>query len=258
MLINSKLNIHHSTLLFAGLCGAAWVALLWGGGPVHMHVAGAGGLLAFAAGWAVMTAAMMLPTAAPLTLLFARLVRRRPDRRWLVALLLLGYLAAWLLFGLVARAGYAALDALAAAWISPPAWAVSAALLGLAGLYQFSPLKYRCLDECRSPMHVITAHWTGRDYRRQALLLGAHHGLFCVGCCWALMLLMFAVGAGSQGWMLALATAMGLEKNAPWGRRLGPPLGALLLAGALFVLLSATLLPPAGPADALYQWICRR
>ncbi|GAB4190701.1 MAG: hypothetical protein OHK0022_03710 [Roseiflexaceae bacterium] len=169
------------------------------GGPI-VELIQLYGVLAFAAGWAVMTAAMMLPTAAPLTLLFARLVRRRPDRRWLVALLLLGYLVVWLLFGMAARAGYGMLDALAVAfWVSPPDWSISAALLGLAGLYQFSPLKERCLDACRSPMQLIAAHWTGRDHWRQALLLGAHHGLFCVGCCWALMLLMFAVGAGSLG-----------------------------------------------------------
>jgi predicted metal-binding membrane protein len=73
-----------------------------------------------------------------------------------------------------------------------------------AGLYQFTPLKYRCLDKCRSPLSFIIGHWRGSQEKTQAFRLGAHHGLFCVGCCWSLMLLMFAVRAGNLGWMLVL------------------------------------------------------
>ncbi|MGA0525166.1 DUF2182 domain-containing protein, partial [Escherichia coli] len=78
----------------------------------------------------------------------------------------------------------------------------------------------------------VISHWRGRARERQAFALGLRHGLFCVGCCWALMLLMFVVGAGSLGWMLALAALRAIEKNVSWGRRLSAPLGVALLAGA--------------------------
>ena len=105
----------------------------------------------------------------------------------------------------------------------------------MAGVYQFTPLKYHCLDKCRAPLGFIMGHWRGRRPRREALRLGLHHGLFCLGCCWSLMLLMFTVGVGSLGWMLALGAVMAAEKNLPWGRRLSAPLGMALVAGAWLV-----------------------
>jgi predicted metal-binding membrane protein len=104
--------------------------------------------------------------------------------------------------------------------------------LALAGAYQFSSLKYHCLDKCRSPLLFETEHWHGTNERRDSLLLGLHHGAFCIGCCWALMLLIFAVGAGSIGWMLALAAVMAAEKNLSWGRYVSKPLGVGLLLWA--------------------------
>jgi predicted metal-binding membrane protein len=107
----------------------------------------------------------------------------------------------------------------------------------VAGAYQFSPLKYHCLEKCRSPLSFALEHWRGRRERLHALWLGVHHGLFCIGCCWSLMLLMFAVGVGNLGWMLALSAVMAAEKNLPWGRRLSAPLGvALLFWGAVLIL----------------------
>jgi predicted metal-binding membrane protein len=105
----------------------------------------------------------------------------------------------------------------------------------LAGAFQFSKLKYRCLDKCRAPFSFVIEHWRGGDTRWQALRLGAHHGVFCVGCCWALMFLMFAVGTGSIGWMLALGAIMAVEKNMPWGRKLSAPLGIVLLAWGVLI-----------------------
>jgi predicted metal-binding membrane protein len=108
-------------------------------------------------------------------------------------------------------------------------------------VYQFTSLKYRCLDKCRSPVSFVLGHWRGRHERRQALWLGMHHGVFCLGCCWSLMLLMFAVGLGNLAWMFALAVVMAVEKNAPWGRRLTAPLGAvLLLVAAVLVAAGAS------------------
>ena len=117
-------------------------------------------------------------------------------------------------------------------------WAVGAAVLAGAGLFQFSALKYRCLEQCRTPFGFVVARWHGRSPSREAFRLGLDHGLFCVGCCWALMLVMFVVGIGNLGWMLVLAAAMAAEKNLPWGRRLRTPLGLGLLAWAGAIVLA--------------------
>ena len=114
-------------------------------------------------------------------------------------------------------------------------WAVAAAVLALAGLFQFSRLKYRCLDKCRAPFGFIAERWQGPRPWRSAWRLGLDHGLYCVGCCWALMLLMFVVGTGNVGWMLGLGAIMAVEKNMPWGRHLSRPLGATLVAAAAII-----------------------
>jgi predicted metal-binding membrane protein len=127
------------------------------------------------------------------------------------------------------------------AWLEAHAWAMGAGILVLAGLYQFTPLKYACLDKCRSPLSFITEHWRGNHERTQAFRLGMRHGLFCIGCCWSLMLLMFAVGVGNLGWMLILGALMAIEKNLPWGRRISAPLGVVLLCWGLALGLEAVL-----------------
>lgn len=191
-----------------------------------------------ASAWMLMTTAMMLPTALPLFTAFARVVGARPDGSGLLVRLGLGYLAAWGGFGVLVHglhagvlAGVDAVPGLAA-----HAWLLGAATIAGAGAFQFSALKHRCLDKCRTPLSFVIEHWRGRHPARQAFVLGVHHGLYCVGCCWALMLLMFVVGAGSLGWMLVLALAMAVEKNFAWGRHLSAPLGIALLAWAAWLL----------------------
>ncbi|HWI12435.1 MAG TPA: DUF2182 domain-containing protein [Burkholderiaceae bacterium] len=190
--------------------------------------------LLYGAAWILMTAAMMLPTTLPLFNAFDRLTARRADHARLLALLVLGYMAVWGAFGLLAHALHAALLSLVdsvptLAWHG---WLIGAATIALAGAFQFSSLKHRCLEKCRTPLGFVIEHWRGQAQARHAFALGAQHGLFCVGCCWALMLLMFALGTGSLGWMLLLAAVMAIEKNVRWGRRLSAPLGAALLAWA--------------------------
>ena len=191
----------------------------------------------YVGGWLLMSAAMMLPTALPLLSIFARLVDRRSDRALLRTLVVAGYLLVWAGFGVVAHGLDAALHGLAASnsWLISHAGVVGAAVLAIAGAFQFSPLKYYCLDKCRTPFSFVHEHWRGQFPRREAFLLGAHHGVFCVGCCWAIMLLMFVVGTGSVGWMLALGALMAIEKNVSWGRSLSAPLGLglLLWSGAI-------------------------
>ncbi len=188
-------------------------------------------LLLFVAGWTLMILAMMLPISLPLIVLFQRLMRQRHDRLRLVTLLIAGYLSVWMLFGVLAYLNDLFIHEMVerSTWLDANSWLISAGTIGLAGVYQFTPLKNRCLDRCRSPLSFITEHWRGRREASHVFRLGVHHGLFCLGCCWSLMLIMFAVGAGNLGWMLALGTIMALEKNVSWGRRLSAPLGVILL-----------------------------
>lgn len=197
-------------------------------GAASLLVAGA--LYLF--GWILMTTAMMLPTTLPLLEIFRRLTLRRPERLQLMALVITGYLGVWAGFGVVAHFADWILHEVVeqTAWLEANAWVIGASTLLLAGGFQFSRLKYRCLDKCRAPLSFVMEYWRGRHDLRNAFLLGINHGLFCVGCCWALMLVMFGVGVGNFGWMLALGAVMAIEKNMPWGRKLSAPFGMILLA----------------------------
>lgn len=219
-----------------------WAASPWGrylehGGAAELCGPG-GGAAAYVAGWVLMLAAMMLPTSLPVIWLFGRMTAGRRDRRRLAAALVAGYLAAWAGFAVAAHLADAAVLAgvRRSAWLAVNGWVPGAAVLAGAGVFQFSGLKRRCLDRCRSPLALVMGHWRGVRPLAEAWGLGLAHGLFCVGCCWALMLVSFAVGMGNLGWMLLLGLAMAAEKNLAWGRRLSAPLGvALIGAGAVLV-----------------------
>ena len=218
---------------------AAWLALWQFGavlhGPVHHHHAdsGSASALLFVGAWTVMTIAMMLPTSVPLIATFHTIAGPRADRSLLIALVVAGYLATWAAVGFLFYGGGDLFQRLGAAstWLTGHASLTSGVVLVVAGLFQFTPLKYRCLDKCRSPLSFVLGYWQGQHDRRNAFRLGVHHGLFCVGCCWALMLLMFAVGVGNVAWMLLLGAVMAVEKNVPWGRQVSAPLGVLLVIG---------------------------
>jgi predicted metal-binding membrane protein len=175
----------------------------------------------FLVGWTVMTAAMMLPTVLPMVSTFARLAQARPSATGRVLLFVLGYLTAWGGFGILA---YAADLFVHHAVDSSPFLASHTSLIGgsalvLAGLYQLTPLKRRCLRQCRSALSFLMAYW--REGWRGAWHMGAHHGIFCVGCCWALMLVMFGLGMLQLAWMLGLALLMFVEKTVRGGERIG-------------------------------------
>jgi predicted metal-binding membrane protein len=162
-----------------------------------------------------------------------------PHRRRTVAAFLGGYAAVWSAFGLLAFAGDAALHqgVDSWAWLSDHDWAIAPSVLLLAGAFQFSSLKDACLRACRHPASFMRRH-----YRRGAsggFALGARHGLFCVGCCWALMLVMFAAGVASLIWMAALTALMVHEKTRPSGARTVPLTGAVLLAAGSTLMLWA-------------------
>jgi len=228
----------------AGLAVAAWLALwLWGASPYarYLHHDDDVGPLAaqaslFAVGWVLMIVAMMLPSSVPLVMTFAALVRRRSRPGALVGLLLAGYLSVWAAFGLAAwvldRGIHAAVDTVP--WLAAhPELILGTTLLG-AGLWQFSPLRDRCLDECRSPMGFVMNRWRGVSEARESFAMGIAHGAFCVGCCWSLMLVMFGIGLANITAMLALGGLTAIEKNLPWGRRLTRPLGVVLLLAAVY------------------------
>ena len=187
--------------------------------------------------WVMMIVAMMLPTTLPLLDKFQRLTAARADRTLLLQLVVAGYLVVWGAFGLLAHGlDWLVHETLARSpWLALNGWMLGAGAIALAGAFQFTSLKYKCLEKCRTPLGFITAHWSGMAQRRQSLLLGIHHGAFCVGCCWALMLLMFVVGTGSIGWMMLLGAAMAVEKNMPWGKKISAPLGVGLLVIAASV-----------------------
>ncbi|HUK10263.1 MAG TPA: DUF2182 domain-containing protein [Stellaceae bacterium] len=246
-------------LLMGGLIGSSWLTLwLWAESPYGRwldhgqwtEIGFAASLcravpagewvlpaLLYSGGWLLMSAAMMLPTALPLLDIFDRLTADRVDHRRLMTLVISGYLAVWGAFGLLAHALDHLLHSAAtdSAWLTTNGWIAGTAVLALAGAFQFSALKYHCLDKCRTPLSFVMEHWRGYAQHWNALKLGLRHGAFCVGCCWAIMLIMFVVGTGSVGWMLALGAMMAIEKNMPWGRKLTPWLGAGLLGWAAVI-----------------------
>jgi predicted metal-binding membrane protein len=231
----------------AGLVTLTWLALwVWDRSPSgrflthedtggHLHGVGgqsAWGAYLFLGGWTLMMVAMMLPAGLPVVLRFHMFIRERPLR--LTASLVGGYLWIWTLIGFALHSsGQLVLEAAGrSAWLAANTWLLGAGAVLVAGLYQLTPLKLKCLEECRSPRSLVTAH-RHCESGGQAFRFGVHHGLFSVGCCWALMLLMFAVGGGNLTWMLALAAVMAFEQNVPRGRRLSTLLGVALLGCGL-------------------------
>jgi predicted metal-binding membrane protein len=200
-------------------------------------------LVLFLVAWQAMIAAMMLPSSLPLIRLFAFASAGAPARRRGMVAFLSGYALVWTSFGTVAFAGDALLHRLIeqTAGLRAHQWMIVAALLALAGAVQFTPLKDRCLTQCRHPGAFLIRH-----YRRGAggaFTLGLRHGLFCLGCCWALMLVMFAAGAASLIWMGALTALMVYEKTARRGDQTVPLAGIALLAWAALVLVHPAGLP---------------
>jgi predicted metal-binding membrane protein len=190
--------------------------------------------------WAVMMAGMMLPSAWPLLRLYALAARARPDERhaarrvWALGA---GYVLAWMIFSVGATVLQRALSR---ALLMNPMMEMAtpraaAVLLLVAGVYQFTPLKRACLRVCRSPMAILGRRWRGGT--AGALAMGAEHGAYCLGCCWALMLLLFAGGVMNL-WVIAAVTAVVLaEKLAPFGPTGGRVLGAGLIAAAIWMLM---------------------
>jgi predicted metal-binding membrane protein len=204
------------------------------------------GVGTFVAVWALMMAAMMLPSVIPFASLYTRTFADRRGRR--LAALVVGYLLVWTL---------AAVPAFGLAWLAdraiggqPAAATALAVLIFLAcGLYQLTPLKDRCLARCRSPLGFVLKLGSYRG-RTRDLRVGLHHGGFCLACCWALMALLVAFGLMNLAAMIVLAAIVLVEKTGPWGRRFSVALGVAALALAVVVVFQPHLAPglqPLGP-----------
>lgn len=192
--------------------------------------------------WVVMMIGMMAPAAAPVVLIYAGLQRRRENRRLPATVVCfgLGYLAVWTAFSAAMTLVQWALHE---ALLLSPAMAMSSrvaagAILCVAGLYQLTPWKRVCLTHCRSPLGFLMTNW--RDGKRGALTMGMRHGAFCLGCCWALMGVLFVTGVMALAWVAALALLVLLEKVGPGGLQVARLSGIVLIAaGALLIWLGA-------------------
>jgi predicted metal-binding membrane protein len=195
-------------------------------------------LLAAFVMWSVMMVAMMLPTALPAVTVFGNLARRRSAHTGSTssaALFAAGYVAAWTGYAVVAAVGQVAMAraALLTPMLQSANLVLSAVILLTAGAFQFTAFKDACLTKCRTPLAFFLAEW--QDGKAGALVLGLKHGSYCVGCCWALMAVMFVVGAMHLVWMGALTLFVLGEKVAPARWRLGHVAGCVLMLWGLVV-----------------------
>ncbi|MBI4501428.1 MAG: DUF2182 domain-containing protein [Gemmatimonadetes bacterium] len=209
-----------TTVALLALGTAAWALSLRFSSATPVHPA------AFVGLWTLMMVAMMAPSVLPTVLVFATTApapgqSASPAR---TGLFVTGYFLAWTALGAVVAAGQQLL------WpaIAPGARWIAAAALGLAGVYQLTSWKKLCLTHCRTPLHFFLQHW--RPGASGALLMGVHHGFYCVGCCAGLMAALITLGLMSPLWMVTIALVVLVEKVATWGERLALPVGVAMMA----------------------------
>ena len=195
--------------------------------------------------WAVMMVAMMAPSAAPMLVMFAAVNRKRRERAAPyvpTGVFLAGYVFVWTGFALTATLGNWGLhqaSLLSSMMGASTSGYLGGALLLAAGVFQWSPLKYVCLKNCRSPVGFLMTSW--REGRRGALRMGLEHGAFCLGCCWAVMLLLFVLGVMNLVWIAALAAFVLAEKVVPMGEWVSRATGVLLVGWGLWAIANAAL-----------------
>jgi len=190
--------------------------------------------------WSIMMVGMMLPSAAPTLLLYGALVRKNGERDTVLPAVWIftgGYLAAWTAFSFAATVLQVALEqaALLTPMMETRSNGLSAAILIAAGVYQWLPLKQACLRHCRSPLQFLVAHWRGG--KRGAFRMGAEHGVYCVGCCWALMLVLFVAGVMNLLWVALIAAFVLVEKLLPASKFTARLASVALIAIGLFRLI---------------------
>ena len=241
-------------LVLAACIAGAWGLSLWAelsgsAAQLHHHVLYESGrplwisALMVVGAWQVMTAAMMLPSSLGFIRMYAAAAGSAPGFTIALTLFLAAYFAVWTAFALAAFGGdmllHRAVDALP--WLAQHAQIIAAGTLATAAVYQLTPLKDACLKACRNPGVYLMRH-----YKRGAmngLRIGFGHAMFCLGCCWALMLVMFAAGVAYLAWMGILALIMLLEKTAPRGERIVVPVGVAFAVLAVVALAAPNSIP---------------
>jgi predicted metal-binding membrane protein len=222
--------------LLLALAAIAWVIT---GERMQGMDAGPGGHLGtlgfYVTAWVVMMAAMMFPSISPMVVAYSRVLDARRRRKvegaaGAAATIVVGYLAVWTAFGLAA---YGLLVLVQSLSIEALAWEragryLAGGVVVAAAIYQLTPAKDACLRRCRGPLAFVMGSW--RDGHLGALRMGAAHGAWCVGCCWALMAALFALGVMSIGWMVFVAALIALEKMLPWKRVANRGIAVMLLA----------------------------
>ncbi len=205
----------------AAIAATAWAVVVFSADPMTMDEMGfsAERAAAFVGAWLVMMAAMMLPSAAPLVLLY-----RRGSTPFRAALVTAGYLGVWAAVGLAAYAAHVVAMRIG----DGTRGYLVAGVLVAAGLYELTPLKSVCLSKCRTPLDFLMQRW--RSGPLGAFRLGAEHGAYCLGCCWALMAVLVVAGAMGLVWVVAIALVVAAQKLLPMGERLARPLAAALVA----------------------------
>ena len=229
----------------AVLAAAAWAATVMlaremGNGPGTMGLA----LLPFIGLWVVMMAAMMLPSVAPVAVLWTRLITGAsagPGRLMRMSAFLAGYLLAWAAVGAVAFAALTGTGRLLTASPTAAKW-LGAGIFVVAGIYQLTPWKDWCLRRCRSPIGALV-YYLGFKGRSRDLRVGLHHGATCAGCCWGLMIVLIAVGVMNVAVMAALAVVIFAEKLWRHGKPFGQVVGVLLVAIGVLAIWFPWLLP---------------
>ncbi|HZQ38461.1 MAG TPA: DUF2182 domain-containing protein, partial [Dehalococcoidia bacterium] len=231
------------------LAAACWAVVIWqaaDGGSMGASLTMGMDAPLFLATWVAMMAAMMFPASAPMILAFARVHagRRERGRPFVPVWIFTGaYLLVWTGAGLIAYVLATGADSLSdrSPWLMDHAAQIGGVVLVLAGLYQLSPLKDRCLSKCRSPLSFIATSW--RDGRGGAVRMGLEHGLYCLGCCWLLFALLFPLGVMNIGAMALLTAVVFAEKALPFGRLLVRAVAVALLFWGVVVLVWPTALP---------------
>jgi predicted metal-binding membrane protein len=237
--------------ILLGLAGAGWAVLVVQAGrdDMGMHdMAAAGPDLTmgrsaplFFAMWLAMMVAMMFPAAAPMITMYARTQHSKGNGA--TALFVASYLILWVIFGVVAFALGALIETLAerSAWVADNWARVGGILLLLAGLYQLSPLKRVCLTKCRNPLSFLLHAW--RNGPIGALRMGLRHGLYCLGCCWLLFLILVPLGVMNIAAMLVVTVVVFAEKALPWGRGVAELAAVALVVYGIAVMAQPALLP---------------
>jgi predicted metal-binding membrane protein len=256
MRAQAALRRDHVPTVIAAAVAAAWAAAIGARATGHAsaldHDALIEGslpvavtLLMFLAAWQLVITAMMLPSAWPMIRLFAKSAAAHADAGRAKAAFVAGYITVWTAFGAVALVGDVGVHRVvdATPGLTDRPWLVAGALLIVAGVSQFLPLTRACLRSCRHPVAYLMQHF--RPGTRAAYDVGRGHGLYCLGCCWGLMLVMFAAGVANLVWMAGLTAVMAYQKVGRRGTQLASLVGAVLIAWGAAVVVHAGWLPHA-------------